>query len=80
MHLKSNPCCIAWSRQQKSVSQINSDKAELICFNKDSTILFNDVPPKLFDQYLDSKISLTESDISIHIDKPWTANDKLLLI
>ena len=43
---------------------------------------FNGKPMKLVDKfiYLSSNISSTESDVSVCIDKVWTAIDKLMVI
>ena len=62
---------------------VNSIKTELLCFRQNRAIaILNGKLLKLVNQfiYLSSNISSTESNVSVHIGKAWTAIDKLSII
>ena len=61
---------------------VNADKTEFMSFKEGTLSTLSDKPLKLVDlfPYLSSNISSTESDVSIHIVKMWTAIDRLSII
>ena len=54
---------------------VNSDKTVVIYYDQDGVILLLNGKPLKLDQfiYLGSNISSTESDVSTHVGKEWTA-------
>ena len=62
---------------RENVVYVNSDQTEFMHFKYDRIIY-----TLLIDQftYLGSNISSTERDVSIHIEKAWTAIDRLSII
>ena len=59
---------------------MNSDKTEFMCLKQDGAIsALNGKPLKLVDHF-GSNISFTESNVSVYIEKVWTAFDRLSII
>ena len=72
------------SLEQKSRDislHVNADKTECMCFNQEN-ITLNSGSLNFVDKftYLGSSIISTESDISMHLAKAWTAIDRLSII
>ena len=64
------------------VLHVNADKTENMCFNQEGDIsTLNGGSLKLVDEfmYLETSVSLTESDINMHPTKVWTAINSLLI-
>ena len=60
----------------------NASKTEYICFNQEEYISLKDGPLKLADKFtfLGSSDSSTKSEINMHLEKVWTASDRLSII
>ena len=60
---------------------MNSDKTKFVCFNEDGDNSILNIKLLKVDHftYLGSNISFSESNVSIHIGKTWTAFDKLFI-
>ena len=82
IHLpKSNPCCIAWSRQQVILAAIWMQTKQITyVFMKKETL--NGCSQKPVDKftYLGSSISSTENDINVWLVKAWTVIHRLSII
>ena len=62
---------------------MNTNRTDCMHFNRERPIFtLNGDPLKLIDKfmYLRSSVSSTESDVTIHLEKAWTAIGRLLII